>query len=101
MKSTRRASKVYDRLKRIIRVLRANSRLKVLYFISAGCNFFEKKEIGCQVLLIFCCNTPPTAASEASTMRQYGASEDGWVSIVALERVALVLSKAAMAASLR
>ena len=35
-----------------------NSLLKVLYFVSAGCNFLEKYEMGCHVLFSLCCKTP-------------------------------------------
>ena len=46
-----------------------------------------------------CCKTPPTATLEDTTIRQYGASEDGWLSIVALASADLMVLKADVAVS--
>ena len=45
------------------------------------------------------CKTPPTATLEASTIRQYGALEARWLSIVALASADLMVLKADVAVS--
>ena len=45
-----------------------------MYLVSAGFILLEKKEIGCHAPLMCCCNTAPTAVSEASVVRHVGAS---------------------------
>ena len=51
----------------------SSSLSNVLYRVSAGVVFLEKNEMGCHVPLM-CSRTAPTAVSEASVMRQVGAS---------------------------
>ena len=46
------------------RYIASNSLLKVLYLVSAGLNFFEKKEIGCHVAQTVTGNLPSELASE-------------------------------------
>ncbi|KAJ8017729.1 hypothetical protein HOLleu_44658 [Holothuria leucospilota] len=55
----------------------SNSRPNVLYLDSAFCRRLEKNERGCHTPSINCCSTPPTAKSEASTMRLTGALKFG------------------------
>ena len=52
----------------------SSSLSNVLYRVSAGFIFLEKKEMGCQAPLMCCWRTAPTAVSEASVIRQVGAS---------------------------
>ena len=51
--------------------------VEVLYLVSAGCNFLEKYESGCHAPSMYCCSTAPTATSDASVIRQVGASALG------------------------
>lgn len=39
----------------------------------AGVMFLEKKEIGCQVPLVYCCRVAPTVVSDASVTNKVGA----------------------------
>ena len=49
----------------------------VLYFVSAGFSFFEKKATGHHWSLINCCSTVPTALSDASLIMLVRASGFG------------------------
>jgi len=71
----------------------------VLYRVSAGVIFLEKKEIGCQAPLLCCWRTAPTAVSDASVIRQVGASGVGYERSEALARASFVALKEARAAS--
>ena len=44
---------------------------------------------------------PPTATLDASTIRQYGAADDGWVGMVALAKVVLAAWNAVRELSLK
>ncbi len=55
----------------------SSSLSNVLYRVSAGVIFREKKEMGFHTPLIFCWRMAPTATSEASVVRQVGASGVG------------------------
>ena len=73
---------------------------KVLQRVSAGVIFLKKNEIGRQLSLTSC-ETAPTAVSDASVMRQVGASESGYDRKEALARASFVPMKAARAESIQ
>ena len=50
---------------------------------------------------MYCCKTAPTAVSDASVMRQVGASESGYDRREALARASFVALKAARAESVQ
>ena len=79
----------------------SSSRSKVLYLVSAGVILREKNEMGCHVPCICCCSTAPTAISDASVIRQVGASGMGWERREALARASFVVLKEAMAVSVQ
>ena len=54
-----------------------NSLSNVLYFVSAGFNFFEKKGTGHHWLLMNCCSTTPTTLYDASLIMLMGMSGFG------------------------
>ena len=57
--------------------------------------------MGCHAPLMCCCNTAPTAVSEASVIRHVGASSLGYERRVAFARVSLVALKAARVSSVQ
>ena len=57
--------------------------------------------MGCHVSSLYCCKTAPTAVSDASVMRQVGASAVGYERRVALANASFVSLKAVRAASLQ
>ena len=63
-----------------------------------GASFLEKKAKGFQFFPTFCCRTPPTCESEASTERERTAFGAGWQSGTAATRAALAATNAASAA---
>jgi hypothetical protein len=75
----------------------SSSRSKVEYLTSAGASFLEKKAKGFQSFPTFCCRTPPTCESEASTERERTAFGAGWQSGTAATRAALAAANAASA----
>ncbi len=76
----------------------SNSLSNVEYFTSGGASFFEKKAKGFQPFPTYCCSTPPTCESEASTESERTAFGAGWQSGTADTRAALAAMKAASAA---
>ena len=58
----------------IARCTASSLRSNVLYLVSVGDNFQEKWARGDQTEWIRCCKTAPTVLSEASVIRQVGAS---------------------------
>ena len=61
----------------------------------------EKNEIGCQLSLMYCCKTGPTAVLDASVMRQVGSSETGYGRREPLARASFVAMKAARTESVQ
>ncbi len=57
--------------------------------------FWRKKAKCCQPFSHFCCKTPPTCESDASTARERTACGAGWQSGTAATRAALAVTKAA------
>ena len=56
--------------------------------------------MGCQCCSIFCCNTAPTAVSEALVIIQVGAPDLGWKRRVVLAKASLLVWNALVVCSL-
>src|ERR1044072_3176692 len=83
----------------VAKYMTKSSRLKALYRVSAGWSFLEKKARGTHISFWYCCRTPPTANSEASTRSRVGADSCGKTRRVASARAAFASEKACRATS--